>query len=143
MYKYKYHRDLKYAPDTYYSSFNEDELTYLSFDYFLTFYQADKKHWRIVNNHEHKFLMPIYRYYHNYDYTDRYIKFSTAKDYRKFKRWYKRHIVCKENDQNYQEISELAQIIGKQAAKENEKAKKELQKALTENEKIIQSLTAG
>lgn len=134
MYTYKHH--LKGDTGLYYQDLTKENTTWLSFDKWRTFYNADIDNWEIYN---HKSYFGNYDYYlpaykkaerkndHSYP-VYQYIKFLTRKDYRKFKRFVRKMMRRGEDAENTKEILELADIIGNRATLRLEAAQEEINK---------------
>ena len=133
MYKYRCH----YNADTglHFDNLTSKNTTWLSFDKWLTFYNADTENWEIYNHlayyKSNNYYLPAYKKEEGSDYDDpvyQYIKFLTRKDYRKFKRFVKRMKKRGEDLENTNEILELAEIIGNRATLRLEAAQEEINK---------------
>lgn len=133
MYRYKCHRNA----DTglHFDNLTNKNTTWLSFDKWLTFYNADTENWEIYNHLSYwksdNYYLPAYKKEEGSGHDDpvyQYIKFLTRKDYRKFKRFVKRMKKRGEDLENTNEILELADIIGNRATLRLEAAQEEINK---------------
>lgn len=109
--------------------------TFMDFDTWLTFYNADPDNWYCNT----KWYIP---YYHGSDELCHCIKFASRRDFRKFKRWYKKHLVDKDNEQNLKEQSALALMVRKAAAKRTEEAIQKQKQADDELQEIKDRIAA-
>ena len=107
--------------------------TFVDFDTFLTFHNADPDGWWLNTD----FGIP---YYVNTGGYPRCIKFVTRRDFRKFKKWTRQRENDKESEQNLKEQSELALMVRKAAAKRTEAAIKEQKKAEAELQEIVDGI---
>lgn len=105
----------------------------MDFDTWLTFYNADPNNWYCNT----ELYIP---YYYGSDELCHCIKFSSRRDFRKFKRWRKKHLIDKDNEQNLKEQSDLALMVRKAAAKRTEAAIKEQKKAEAELQEIVDGI---
>ena len=134
MYTYKHH--LKCDTGLYYQDLTDENTTWLSFDKWRTFYNADIDNWEIYNHKSYygneDYYLPAYKKAerkddHSYP-VYQYIKFLTRRDYRKFKRFVRKMMKRGEDAENTKEILELADIIGSRATLRLEAAQEEVNK---------------
>lgn len=133
MYTYKHHLECDTGLD--YQSLTKENTTWLSFDKWRTFYNADVDNWKIYNHTTfggNDYYLPAYKKEerkndHSYP-VYQYIKFLTRKDYRKFKRFIRKMKRRGEDAENTKEILELADIIGNRATLRLEAAQEEVNK---------------
>lgn len=137
---FKKYLDLKYLRDEE-ILLRDEYTTNLSFNSWKTFYDADPDNWGIIresfrycSRYSVSKYDPLYVYFPCYTYEDndnrkkeRYIKFLTRKDYRKFIKFYNRLLYTGEDYQNQKEILELAGIVGKRAKDRVEETQKQIQ----------------
>lgn len=127
MLRYKYHKN------GHYGCFNvplkDENVTFLSFDQWVVLYNADKENWEdLINSYytswgsEKQYHLPVYKI-SNHQF--RYIKFLTAKDYRKYLNFINKVTRRGEDAINLQEILELTTIIKDRAEKATQQAKLE------------------
>ena len=147
MYTYKHH--LKCDTGLHYQDLTKENTTWLSFDKWRTFYNADIDNWEIYNHKSYygneDYYLPAYKKAerkndHSYP-VYQYIKFLTRKDYRKFKRFVRKMMKRGEDAENTKEILELADIIGNRATLRLEAAQEEVNKRY--NNMIELQLKAG
>ena len=112
---------------------DDDEITFLTFDKWKVFYDADPDNWNFFAD-KYKYsssdniCFPYYLYIRDGGNAYRLIKFPTRKEYKRFFRFYKRQIIHNfDSRENQQEILELAQIVGERAKIRTEEAQKKLQ----------------
>ena len=134
MYTYKHH--LKCDTGLHYQDLTKENTTWLSFDKWRTFYNADIDNWEIYNHKSYygneDYYLPAYKKAerkndHSYP-VYQYIKFLTRRDYRKFKRFVRKMMKHGEDAENTKEILELADIIGSRATLRLEAAQEEVNK---------------
>ena len=136
----------------------QDRVTFLSFDQWLTFYNADPAHWTdLVNsNYEsgrREYHLPVYttEKAHTSPYTQReiiehkyhYIKFLTRRDFWKYIRFMRKAEKKGEDYQNSQEILVLAEAVRKESAKRVEALQKEQAEAVRRNQEIIDNMDSA
>lgn len=121
--------------------------SFLSFDQWETFYNADPEnwHWDTRQDSYETFFWKETKYYNYYivyyRYPDKhhhFIKFLTKRDYKKFKKYIEKHAADGTDWDNEQEILKLSQMIGNIATKRLEEAQKELQNAYHKNKQIME-----
>ena len=124
---------------------DDDEITFLTFDKWKVFYDADPDNWNFFAD-KYKYAssdnicFPYYLYIRDGRNAYRLIKFPTRKEYKRFFRFYKRQIIHNfDSRENQQEILELAQIVGERAKIRTEEAQKKLQ----EDYKNLLSITCN
>jgi len=133
----------------------QDRVTFLSFDQWLTFYNADPAHWTdLVNSNynsgKRKYHLPVYTIEttHTSYYTQRkitepkyhYIKFLTRRDFWKYIRFIRKAEKKGEDYQNSQEILVLAEAVRQESAKRVEALQKEQAEAVRRNQEIIDNM---
>lgn len=147
MYTYKHH--LKCDTGLHYQDLTDENTTWLSFDKWRTFYNADIDNWEIYNHKScygnEDYYLPAYKKEerkddHSYP-VYQYIKFLTRRDYRKFKRFVRKMMKRGEDAENTKEILELADVIGNRATLRLEAAQEEVNKRY--NNMIELQLKAG
>ena len=149
MYTYIHHLRCDTGLD--YQSLTKENTTWLSFDKWRTFYNADIDNWEIYNHKSYygdggeDYYLPAYKKAerendHSYP-VYQYIKFLTRRDYRKFKRFVRKMKRRGEDAENTKEILELADIIGNRATLRLEAAQEEVNKRY--NNMIELQLKAG
>ena len=131
---YKHH--LKCDTGLDYQSLTNENTTWLSFDKWRAFYNADVDNWIIYNHQSYygneDYYLPAYKKEerkndHSYP-VYQYIKFLTRRDYRKFKRFVRKMMKRGEDAENTKEILELADVIGSRATLRLEAAQEEVNK---------------
>lgn len=143
MFRYKYHKK------GYYGYFNvplkDENVTFLSFDQWVVLYNADKTNWQdLINSYytswgyEKQYHLPVY-IISNHKF--RYIKFLTAKDYRKYLKFINKITQQGEDSTNLQEILELTEIIKDRIEKAAKQAKLEAAIAQDNYEKQLIKVT--
>lgn len=134
MYTYKHH--LNCNTGLHYQDLTKENTTWLSFDKWRTFYNADIDNWEIYNHQSYygneDYYLPAYKKAerkndHSYP-VYQYIKFLTRRDYRKFKRFVRKMMKHGEDAENTKEILELADVIGNRATLRLEAAQEEVNK---------------
>ena len=139
MYKYKYHLNAKYGYNNEGLDFCPERVTYLNFDTWLTFRNADPDHWYCLHKDpECPYLLPMYDdIYFEKDKCKKpiYIKFISARDYRKYKRFKTKLLKKGEDYTNLKEIEALSKHLSGVAQERARKAQEEAQKALEEAKK--------
>ena len=155
MYRYKYHVEADYGLE--YEGLTKENTTWLSFEKWLTFYNADSENWVIHNHREYyneNYYLPAYKKEaretirslgkETIRYSHQYIKFLTRKDYRKFKRFVRKMVREGSDVENTKEILALAELIGSRATLRLEAAQEEVNKRynlmLEQQTKATQSL---
>ena len=130
MLRYKYHKN------GFYGYFNvplkDEDVIFLSFDQWVVLYNADKENWEDLINFYYTpwwesesakpYHLPVYKI-SNHKF--RYIKFLTAKDYKKYLKFINKIIQQREDSTNLQEILELTEIIKDRIKKAAKQAKLE------------------
>lgn len=125
-----------YDKDVYLQS---DITTNLGFEAWKVFYEADPDNWEFIrerfsedNKHSVSKRDPKYVYFPCYIYVkdgrnkNRYIKFLTKKDYKKFFKFIKNIYAKGEDVENQNEILELANIVGEKSREKLENINKEV-----------------
>lgn len=129
-------------------------VTRLTFDQWLTFYHGDPEHWidfenspfSRLNKHN-SYHLPVYKKFvqkvlssgSTYEGTEYiYIKFLTRADFKKYKNYIKTILKNGEDFENLREIEELARYIGKIADQRLRETQKRTQKAIDENQKLME-----
>jgi len=134
MYIYKHH--LECDTGLHYQDLSRENTTWLSFDKWRIFYNADIDNWEIYNHKsycgDNDYYLPAYKKAerkddHSYP-VYQYIKFLTRRDYRKFKRFVRKMKRRGEDAENTREILELADVIGNRATLRLEAAQEEVNK---------------
>ncbi len=141
--------------DDFGKAFKDKDITFLTFDKWKVFYEADPDSWKFHHD-TYEFVSSANIYYPYYLYIKdgrnayRLIKFPNKREYKKFYRFYKKNIEHRlDGRENQQEILELAQIIGEKAKIRTEEAQRELTKgyknllSMTCNSDDIQTYFAG
>ena len=143
MYYFKCHKKA-------YLGFNCEKLTnsnviYMSFDTWKTLYYADPDNWFFYKDDGplYPYWLPAYQipkpYEYEYikfsDWSYRYIKFLTARDYQKFIRFAKKIFKNGEDTKNTKELIELTEIIHKRVEERLRKAQEKTSEAIQEIEK--------
>lgn len=125
--------------------------TFISFDTWKSMYIADKEHWKMyhitdrdANFHEYGIIMPFY-----IDPKDKlhFIKFLTRRDYRRFRRFWKKEVANGDTYENLKEQEELVSIIRERAnynlnqalkkqAKAEERVRQQAKKMLEEQKSM-------
>lgn len=156
--KYRNHKKAEFGVNNEDLSECQDRVTFLSFDQWLTFYNADPAHWTdLVNsNYESgikKYHLPVYttKTTHTSPYTQKeitepkyhYIKFLTRGDFRKYIRFLRNAEKKGEDYQNSQEILVLAEAVRQESAKRVEALRKEQDEALRRNKEIINNMDSA
>ena len=133
-YKYKAHKNI-YVLETqfrcsYYNLRDHPEFeTFMDFKTWLTMYNADISNWWMIDDDHRSECIPyLIPYYRDADGKCHFIKFTNAREYRKFKRWLRRHEREHDDYQNIKEQTELATIIRKRATEKARQAQQELEK---------------
>lgn len=124
-------------------------VTRLTFDQWLALYHGDPEHWIDFENsnftHNNKmntYHIPVYKKnkyvgkYVNYEYI--YIKFLTRADFKKYHDYITTILKNGEDFENLREIEELARYIGKIADQRLRETQKRTQKAIDENQKLME-----
>ena len=128
----------------------QDRVTFLSFNQWLTFYNADPAHWTdLVNsNYEsgrREYHLPVYKInthdYRQWEY--HYIKFLTRRDFWRYIRFLRKAEKKGEDYQNSQEILVLAEAIRQESAKRVEALQKEQAEAVRRNQEIIDNMDSA
>lgn len=113
--------------------------TFVSFNTWKSMYIADKEHWKVyhttdrdANFHDYGIMMPLY-----IDPKDKFhfIKFLTRRDYRKFRRFWKKEVANGETYENLKEQEELVTMIRERA---DQNLKDALKKQAKAEEKVRQ-----
>lgn len=141
MYRFKYHKD---ASDGFgYEELTAPRVTYMRFDTWKALFYADPDNWTCC---EHKgiypYWLPAYRIPdkgRSCGWSYRYIKFLTARDYRKFRRFVKDRLKNGEDTENTKELIELTELVRERANKRLEDAIAQTEKALEENKVQIEA----
>ena len=118
--------------DGFYREFSDNDITFLTFDQWKVFYDADSEGWQFSDEHNcsiHPFdCFPYYIYVKDGGNVYKVIKFSTMREYKKFYKFFKNKIShVLDGTENQQEILELSQIIGEKAKKNLEEAQRKVQ----------------
>ena len=129
-------------------------VTRLTFDQWLAFYHGDPEHWEDFENSNYHFNhrantyhIPVYRKiaiktYPSGETRQRaeyiYIKFLTRADFKKYHDYIATILKNGEDFENLREIEELAKYIGKIADKRLRETQKRTQKAIDENQKLME-----
>ena len=150
---YKKHLNISYYCG---NTIPSENISYLHFNQWLTFYNADPEHWDCIVNKEcdvnsfsgvkyyFYYYIPYYKYFSQngrYITGRHFIKFLTRKDYKKFVKFMITNEEKGTDYQNQQEILKLSQVIGRESAKRLEAAQNEVQKAYEENKRIMERAT--
>jgi len=134
MLRYKWHKKARFGQDDEELSSCPERVTWLTFDQWLTFYNADPDHWEHMLNSNwddsRYYYLPVYRkniynsnQYRKWKYI--YIKFLTRKDYRKYLKYKKELEKRGEDYENTQEVLALAKTVREEGAKRVEQLQKE------------------
>lgn len=150
MWNYKYHRNANrcyyYDKLTNLSSIPE-RVTFLTFNQWKAFYNADPENWRIYEKTEddkevHKYKIAIYdtnpKNAHNYKDSYIYIKFLTPYDYTQFLQYVEELEKNGEDYENSQEILALSKIIQQRSEERLKKIQKELADAAEHNRQMYE-----
>lgn len=127
-------------------------VTRLTFDQWLAFYHGDPEHWSDFinsNNDANIFTyhIPVYKKFIQRTYPSGdtckepeyiYIKFLTRADFKKYKRYIKTILKNGEDFENLREIEELAKYIGEIADKRLRETQERTQKAIDDNQKLME-----
>lgn len=120
----------------------QKRVTWLTFDQWLAFYHGDPEHWyntegSFKENRYYGYL-PVYRQNTEFREYNIYIKFLTRSDFKKYKRYIKTITKKGEDFENLREIEELARHIGKIADERLRETQKRTQKAIDDNQKLME-----
>jgi hypothetical protein len=137
MLRFKYHKNAGRGFG--YEELTDSRVTYTNFDTWKTFYFADKENWDLFINASswEPYWIPAYRVPNpnrSYGWSYRYIKFLTARDYRKFIRFVKNVIRKGEDNENTKELLELTEIIRRRANEHLKEAHSQTAAALKQAE---------
>lgn len=129
-------------------------VTRLTFDQWLAFYHGDPEHWIDFENsnftHNNKmntYHIPVYKKFvqkylssgNTYKQTEYiYIKFLTRADFKKYHDYITTILKNGEDFENLREIEELARYIGKIADQRLRETQKRTQKAIDDNQKLME-----
>lgn len=129
-------------------------VTRLTFDQWLTFYHGDPENWidfensRFVNVSKiNSYHLPVYKKFIQKTYPSGetvelteyiYIKFLTRADFKKYENYIKTILKNGEDFENLREIEELARYIGKIADQRLRETQKRTQKAIDDNQKLME-----
>lgn len=148
MFLYKYHKSANYADCEW---LNDKNVSYTTFDNWYILYKGDPENWGYYVHRYDDYYIPYYKVgkrtirYNDYSKTledhRHYIKFLTAKDYRKYKKFIKKLKKDGENYENLAELAELTEIISQRAHERSKKILKETQAAIEKNQDLIKKLT--
>ena len=144
---YRHHKNKKVMNDPAIDLRKNPECeTFLTFDQWKTFYTIDPEHW---NNHKDYYGSFIktncwFPHYKKYDPKSKktyhyFIKFKTARDYRKYKHFIKYSLRSHEDYENTQEILELTKIFKEVADKRAAEARAQTQAAYDNLQKQIEA----
>lgn len=143
MLRYKNHKNACFGLNN--KELSDEQVTFLSFDKWVVFYEADPENWENVVNSNYTYIDTgtywLPRYYSKQKRKSFYIKFLTRKDYRKYIKFMKHLSASGEDIENTKETMELAQIIGERSRLRLEAAQREAQKAYDEHLDLIQKIT--
>ena len=154
MLNYKYHKEASVCiPHDTKSYLNDipERVTYLSFEQWRAFYNADPENWQNFEHAEdkyekHKYKIPVYnttpkqsRYSDGYIY----IKFLTPYDYTQYLEFIEEQERLGEDYQNSQEILALSKIIQQRSEKRLKKIQKELAAAAEHNRQMYENAKAA
>lgn len=125
-----------------FNGFTSREETFLTFDKWKIFYEADPANWFYITkigitnwgNHT-KVYFPVY---HKSNDKKQYIKFLTKRDYRKYLKYIKNLFNTGENYSNLQEIIELTTEIRQRAEERTIAAQQETQKLYDEYKAVLE-----
>lgn len=129
---------------TFGTAFKNKDITFLTFDKWEVFYEADPDNWKFHHDtyafhRDENIYFPYYFYIENGGNAYRLIKFPTKREYKKFYRFYKKNIEHNlDGRENQQEILELAQIIGEKAKIRTKETQKKLQEDYKDYYKIVE-----
>lgn len=119
-----------------FGGFTQEEETFLTFDKWKIFYEADPVNWFYIKTTGctswSKHVDVYFPVYHKSNGKKQYIKFLTKRDYKKYLRYIKNLFNTGENYSNLQEVMELATEIRKRAEEHTIAAQQETQKLYDE-----------
>ena len=118
--------------DGFYRNLSDDEITFLTFDKWKVFYDADPIGWHFSDGCRSDIYpfdcVPYYIYIKDGGNVYKVIKFPTKREYKKFYKFFKNQIShVLDGTENQQEILELSQIIGEKAKRNLEEVQKKVQ----------------
>lgn len=153
---YEFHKNYNGKKHFYDDALLKDEnTTYLTFQQFITLYNADSENWHFIEEEESyeyffswlfwdyprtTFYIPYYTYE---DKTIRYIKFLTKKDYKNFVKTLKNNAKKGLDYENQKEVLELTQSVQKRSSQKLLEAQTEVEKAYNEHIDLIQKIKEG
>lgn len=115
-----------------FGGFSQEEETFLTFDKWKIFYEADPVNWFYIkttgSTSWSKYVDVYFPVYHKSNGKKQYIKFLTKRDYKKYLKYIKNLFNTGENYSNLQEVMELATEISKRAEEHTIAAQQETQK---------------
>lgn len=119
-----------------YRGFKAEEETFLTFDKWRIFYEADPANWFHVEGQGctdwSNYVDVYFPVYHKSNGKKQYIKFLTKRDYKKYLKYVKNLFNTGENYSNVQEVIELATEIRQRAEERTIAAQQETQKLYDE-----------
>ena len=145
MYRFKYHKNASRGIGC--EVLTAPRIVYMRFDTWRTLFYADPDNWTYC---EHKgifpnrdpYWLPAYRI-PNKDrscgWSYKYIKFLTARDYRKFRRFIKNRLKNGEDTENTKKLIELTELVRERVNKRLEDALAQTKKALEENKEQVEA----
>ena len=141
MYYFKSHKNASYGFG--YEELTAPRVTYMRFDTWKTLFYADPDNWTCCDHKgTYPYWLPAYRI-PNEDrscgWSYRYIKFLTARDYRKFRRFVKDRLKNGEDTENTRELIELTEIVRERANKRLEDAIAQTEKAIEKNKEQVEA----
>lgn len=149
---YKNHKQAEYGVNDEKLFLCPDRVTFLSFDQWLTFYNADPAHWMDLVNSGYidgtrEYHLPVYTIEKTYTSMSgaeitkpeyRYIKFLTRGDFYKYIRFLRNAEKKGEDYQNSQEILALAEATREESAKRLKEVQERTQKAIDDNARLME-----
>ena len=113
MWSFNKHKKARFGYDNEHLWANPERITYMNFNQWKAFYMGDPEHWNIIensnmSNSHFDYRIPMYRMNKNGCWENRYVKFLTAADYRKFNTFIDDQAAKGEDYENLQEIAEFA-----------------------------------
>ena len=138
---YRYHKNVIYVDNINLRRSPELE-TFLTFDQWKTFYTIDPANWENINCRYCSLTNNVWipKYTPNGSNTPYFIKFKTARDYRKYKRFVKRIAHSHDDYKNTQEILELTKIFREVADKRAAEARAQTQAAYDNFQKQVEAI---
>ena len=137
MWSFNKHKKARFGYDNEHLDAHPELVTYMNFNQWKAFYMGDPEHWNIIENsntsyYQPNYRIPMYRMNKRGYWENRYVKFLTAEDYRKFNTFIDDQAAKGEDYENLQEIAEFAEVIGEIAKRRVEKAQLKTEQAIKE-----------